>query len=307
MSKPFTLGHFYYQKSQKMTEQNLPEYSWWGGENPPPEHLKTKNQLAELKLKPVKAVAVIPTREYDLLLYDPGDPASVAPKAPLSEARRAALEMNRMKQKYRAFMRDYGDFVADRNEAIEWAKTVLANPEGHIILDTETTGLYNAEIVEIAILRADGENLLNTLVKPSISIPQDVVKIHGIDDEAVKNAPTFPDIYPQIVDALGDRRLIIYNAAFDTKILSYCRKKHELPPFQFKGRTDCAMKLYAQFVGDYSDYFDDYKWKPLCGGHRALSDCLACLDIIKEMAATDIEDISFETWLAAEQQQKNAR
>jgi DNA polymerase-3 subunit epsilon len=43
-----------------------------------------------------------------------------------------------------------------------------------LILDSETTGFDNAEIVEIAVINPLGEALLNTLVRPAISIPAEV-------------------------------------------------------------------------------------------------------------------------------------
>jgi len=49
----------------------LTKYSWWGKPNEPPLHLKTKKQLAELSLAPLKLVGVIETQKYNVLLYDP--------------------------------------------------------------------------------------------------------------------------------------------------------------------------------------------------------------------------------------------
>jgi len=46
-----------------------------------------------------------------------------------------------------------------------------------VILDTETTGLYDDdEIVSIAIINSDGQTLLNQLVKPVRPIPADAPK-----------------------------------------------------------------------------------------------------------------------------------
>lgn len=156
----------------------------------------------------------------------------------LSEERKARLEAIRLQQKYKAWMRDFGRFVRDRNQAIEWAKGILAAPEVHCILDTETTGLRDAQIVEIAVVRADGETLLNSLVSPSISIPPEVVAIHGISDAMVAAAPTFSELYPKILEASAGKKVIIYNSGFDTRILNYCCKLHELPPLEID--ADCA-------------------------------------------------------------------
>jgi DNA polymerase III epsilon subunit-like protein len=63
-----------------------------------------------------------------------------------------------------------------------------------VFLDTETMGLYDAHIVEIAIVNPLGEPLLNTFIKPTIPIPSEAREIHGITDEMVADVPTSPGI-----------------------------------------------------------------------------------------------------------------
>ncbi|MBO0792023.1 MAG: hypothetical protein J2P36_13900 [Ktedonobacteraceae bacterium] len=52
------------------------------------------------------------------------------------------------------------------------------------------------------------------------------------------------------------------------------------------------MLMDAAYVGQWSEYHEDYQWQPLNGGHRALGDALAALDVLKHMAATPEEDMS---------------
>jgi DNA polymerase III subunit epsilon len=106
----------------------------------------------------------------------------------------------------------------------------------------------------------------------------------------VKNAPTFPELYSQIIESLKDKKVIIYNADFDISILNYCCKLHELKLLGLRKRSDCLMEWYAQFYGDWSDYYKSYKWQPLGGNHSAIGDCLAALEVLKEMANSKIID-----------------
>lgn len=267
----------------------MDEYKWWGKAGEPPPHLKTKKQLAELGLSPLKAVGIIRAQKYDVLLYDPDNPESCRPKKKPTEKQLETLAANRekarIKREYNAWYNSRDRIIEqDRVAAVRWAREELSKDDW-VILDTETTGLHNAEIVEIAIVNNLGVTLLNTLVKPSIPIPADVVAIHGISDEMVANSPSFPEVYPQIVEVLEGKRVLIYNAAFDIKILDYCRKLHGLKSFNLSKRYECVMEWHAQWAGDWSDYHEGYRWHPLCGGHRALDDCLATLDRVKKIAA----------------------
>jgi len=273
------------------------EYSWWGsGINEPPAHLKTKKQLAEIGLKPVSAVGVIRTKKYNCYLYDPNNINSAAPKRKCSPSQRRVLMEARRKAREKRDWKHWEDchssIEIDRAFAVRWARRILASRGECVILDTETTGLYNAEIVEIGIVDLSGNKLLDSLVKPSRPIPREVINIHGIDDEMVAHSPTFSSIYSQIASVIKDKTVLVYNLSFDSDIIKYCCKLHELPRIDLSQKGDCIMHWFAQWVGDYSDYWGNYTWQPLCGGHRAAGDCLAALQVIERMAA-DSPEVSY--------------
>jgi len=179
-----------------------------------------------------------------------------------------------------------------RRQAILWAQEVLADTSA-VILDTETTGLKStAEIIEIAVINTQGGPLLNTLVKPKGKIPIDAYEIHGIGSVTVKNASIWPDIDEQVSNIIHNAsRVVIYNAGYDTRLIRQTRQLYNLPPLEVPPqRYQCAMKRYAEFYGDWRGQQRGFRWQPLQGGnHRALGDCLATLDVIKTMAATDLQ------------------
>ena len=266
----------------------LAKYSWWGNPNEPSPHLKTKKQLGELGLSPLKASGIIETRKYDVLLYDINNPECCRSKRKPSPKQLETLAANRLKAQikrdYQEWYREVGFIERDRVRAVKWAREQLTQDDW-TILDTETTGLYDAQIVEIAIIDRIGEALLNTLVKPSIPIPAEVTKIHGITDAMVADASTFPEVYPRIAEVLKSKRVLIYNSAFDIKILNYCCQLHSLPSLMLTKRSDCLMEWVAQWNGNWSYYHKDYQYVPLNGNHRALGDCTAAFELIKLMAA----------------------
>ena len=266
----------------------LTKYSWWGEFNEPPEYLKTKKQLGELGLSPLKPSGVIETRKYDVLLYDINNPECCRPKKKPTPKQLETLAANRLKAKikrdYQEWYREVGFIERDRVSAVLWAREQLTQDDW-TILDTETTGLYDAQIVEIAIIDRTGQTLLDTFIKPTIPIPPETTAIHGITDAMVATAPTFSEVYPRIDAALKDKRVLIYNSAFDIKILNYCCRLHDLPSLMLTKRSDCLMEWVAQWAGNWSYYHKDYRYVPLNGGHRALGDCMAAFELIKRMAA----------------------
>jgi DNA polymerase-3 subunit epsilon len=223
-----------------------------------------------------------------VFLYDSTNPESCRPKRKLSPKQLETLAANRLKAQikrdYQEWYREVGFIERDRVNAVLWAREQLSQNDW-AILDTETTGLYDAEIVEIAIINYLGEILLDTLIKPSIPIPAEVTEIHGITDEMVADSPTFLEVYSRIDAALKDKRVIIYNAAFDIKILNYCCRLHNLPILNLAKRSDCLMEWVAQWAGNWSYYHKDYRYVPLNGNHRSLGDCTAACELIKLMAA----------------------
>lgn len=168
----------------------------------------------------------------------------------------------------------------------------------YIILDTETTGLHSGEIVQIAIVDSSGDVLLNTLVKPTKPIPPDATAIHGITDEMCKDAPAWTHLQSTVMSILKTRsNLVIYNAAYDLKMLRFTDKKHEIgvAPWESLSRVWCAMLQYAEHYGEWNSYHGNYRWQKLSyaarregvnviDAHTALGDCLMALGVVQAMS-----------------------
>lgn len=117
-------------------------------------------------------------------------------------------------------------------------------------LDTETTGLGpDAEIVEIAILDFWGDTIVDTLVQPQRPIPADAVRIHGIRNEMVNNAPRWSEVWPQVKSVIEKCPVGIYNADFDVRMLQQTSRIHGLVWEPLKMNFFCIMKMYASVSG----------------------------------------------------------
>lgn len=184
---------------------------------------------------------------------------------------------------------------SDRISAQQWAQDLLC--EKFYVLDTETTGIGKMdEIVQLGIIDQDGVVVMNTLVKPTQTIPTGASNVHGITDHDVVEAPSYADLYVQLSAMLAGIPVVAYNMDFDWRILVQTTTLYQLPPIR-TGARHCAMKRYAQFWGDWNAYRNDYRWQKLSdaavqqkitveNAHDAIGDCIMTLGILQKMAVS---------------------
>ena len=97
-----------------------------------------------------------------------------------------------------------------------------------IVLDTETTGFdprTGDRMIEVGCIEI--EDLLPTgrtfhrLIHPERTIPPDAIRVHGITDEKVRDAPKFAEIVIDLCDFIGDAPIIAHNAQFDRNFIDH--------------------------------------------------------------------------------------
>ncbi len=182
-----------------------------------------------------------------------------------------------------------------RRQAIQWAQNLLAR--NFYVLDTETTGLGERdEIIQIGIVDADGNAVLDQLIRPSIPIPPGAARVHGIRDDDVINSPIFSSLYIKLSSLLAGETVIAYNMDFDWRMLQQTVARYRLPDIRI-GKRDCAMKQYAKFKGKRSGQGRGYVWHKLTSAlaqesiaagnaHNALGDALMTLELVRKMASS---------------------
>lgn len=195
----------------------------------------------------------------------------------------------------------------------KWA-TDLLRREDVVVLDTETTGLGpQAEIIEIAVIALDGSVLFESFVKPSCAIEPEAMRVHGITEDLLADAPRFAEVYARLHAVLHDKLVLIYNAEFDTGRLSYMAQRAGLPPLV--QRAQCLMNRYATFYGQRGSY-GSYRWQSLSAAckqqgivlpadlpqHRALGDALTTLALLRHLASFVLPELEQEASDAAHAQ-----
>jgi DNA polymerase-3 subunit epsilon len=102
-----------------------------------------------------------------------------------------------------------------------------------IVLDTETTGIDHRKghrLIEIGCIEI--EDLLPTgrtfhhYIDPEREIEADAIRVHGISNEMVRGKPKFAHIVDDMLDFIGDRKIIAHNAAFDRGFINMELEKH---------------------------------------------------------------------------------
>lgn len=89
----------------------------------------------------------------------------------------------------------------------------------YAIVDIETTGGGGAaRITEIAVFRHDGTQIVDffhSLINPETYIPPFITRLTGIDNEMVKDAPTFYEVQDAVRAMTRDAWFVAHNAKFD--------------------------------------------------------------------------------------------
>jgi len=171
-----------------------------------------------------------------------------------------------------------------------------------IIFDVETTKLLEAspaslskqpKITEIAMIKLDEESLeeigrLHTFINPGEKLDPKITRITKITDEMLKDAPTFPQFYPSLVDFIfGEWTLVAHNITFDTSVLRYELERMEKSfNFPWPPHWVCTVEKTMDIKGKrmkQEDLYEHYFGEKFDGAHRAINDVEALVEIFKKM------------------------
>jgi len=154
--------------------------------------------------------------------------------------------------------------------------------------DLETTGvnITKDRIVEISILKIapnGNEESKTWLVNPEMTIPQEVIAIHGITNEDVKDKPTFKEVAKEIYQMIKDSDLGGFNSnRFDIPLLAEEMLRAEVD-FDMKNRVavDVQTIFHKMEQRTLSAAYKFYCNQELVGAHGAEADTKATFEVLK--------------------------
>ncbi len=163
----------------------------------------------------------------------------------------------------------------------------------YAILDIETTGgKFNEEgITEIAIYKFDGHSVVDqfiSLVNPEKPIQEFVVKLTGINNQMLRNAPKFYEVAKRIIEITKNTTLVAHNAEFDSRILKI---EFDRLGFDYQMNTVCTVELSRKLIPEEDSYSLGKLCKslgiPMSDRHRATGDAIATVQLFKLLLEKD--------------------
>ena len=168
-----------------------------------------------------------------------------------------------------------------------------------IAFDVETPNANNNRMSAIGIAVVEDGMVVesfDTLINPECRFDSFNIILTGITPEAVRTAPTFPELWEEIGPLMDSGILAAHNAPFDMSVLAKCLNWYGIP---WKGYAQyvCTCRMGRRCYPE----LPDHKLNTLCDylgieldHHRADSDSLACAGLLLNYLDQGME---IEPWL----------
>ena len=161
----------------------------------------------------------------------------------------------------------------------------LSKPICFFDLETTGTNVAKDRIVEISILKIypNGNKESRTwLVNPEMTIPDEVIAVHGISNEKVANEPTFKELAKEIFNIIKDCDLAGFNSdRFDIPLLAEEMLRAEID-FDLKNMlsVDVQTIFHKMEKRTLEAAYKFYCDKDLTDAHSAEADTTATYEVL---------------------------
>jgi DNA polymerase-3 subunit epsilon len=192
-----------------------------------------------------------------------------------------------------------------------------------ILLDTETTGVFPeheddklcdriVEIgcVEVLNLERTGREF-HAYLNPERDVPEEVVRVHGLRLEFLRNHRRFADVAAGLLDFIGEAPLVAHNASFDQGFLNAELKRCGREPLPNERFVDTLLLARKRFPGascsldalakrfQLDRYGFDLTARKSAGGHGALIDSRILAEVYLHLKGGREQRLAFDAGEAA--------
>ncbi|UQS86958.1 3'-5' exonuclease [Nicoliella spurrieriana] len=156
-----------------------------------------------------------------------------------------------------------------------------------VAIDFETAASKRASACSLALTVVRNNEVVNefyTLINPEVPFFWRNVKIHGIHEKDVLDAPTFPEVWEKIKMFFTPNQLIIaHNARFDNSVLKKSLERYGLtqPKYLTLDTLAVTRHLFPKLANHKLNTVCDSLGIELNHHHNALDDSLACANILR--------------------------
>ncbi|MBU2887943.1 3'-5' exoribonuclease [Gilvimarinus agarilyticus] len=170
----------------------------------------------------------------------------------------------------------------------------------YIAIDVETANSDYSSLCQIGLARFENGEVVDTwssLINPKEHFDQFNIELHGIDEETVKDAPTFNDIYEQLKSWMTEQ-VSIHHMPFDWIAITRACEKYKLSPIETEWLDSAKItrRTWEQFA--YKGYslasiseFLDIEFQH----HDALEDAIAAGKVVFE--ACKLKNLNIHEWV----------
>lgn len=121
----------------------------------------------------------------------------------------------------------------------------IMDSRAYTIVDVETTGgspKYN-RVIDLGVLRVEHGEIIDTfetLLNPGIEIPEYIIKMTGISNGDVHDAPVFDDIKDRLLELCDGSIFVAHNVGFD---YGFIRQEFDRVGYGFTTEKLCTVRL----------------------------------------------------------------
>ena len=154
----------------------------------------------------------------------------------------------------------------------------------YVVFDVETPNRYNSRMSAIGVSVIEGGSIVRdfySLVDPEQPFDWFNSVLTGINEETVFDAPSFPELWPELEPILSSGILVAHNASFDLGVLRKCLAGYEIA-WKPAVKGICTVVMGRSLLPGISHKLNDLcDYYGIClNHHRADSDSRACAEIL---------------------------